>query len=139
MIRKLFDKTFWKFILVGIVNTLVGTCIMFGFYNLLGCSYWVSSAANYIVGSIVSYVLNKNFTFHNQDRGIKPLLRFTINITVCYFIAYGVAKPVVRFLLKTQSLSVQENWAMLVGMCLFVGLNYIGQRFFAFKTKSKER
>lgn len=28
---------------------------------------------------------------------------------------------------------VQENIAMLVGMCLFVGLNYIGQRFFVFK------
>ena len=34
-----FDKTFLRFILVGVVNTLFGTAIMFGFYNLLHLSY----------------------------------------------------------------------------------------------------
>ena len=29
--------------------------------------------------------------------------------------------------------SLRDNIAMLTGMCLFVGLNYLGQRFFAFK------
>ena len=64
---KLIDKTTIKFILVGIVNTLVGTGVMFLMYNLLHASYWISSASNYIIGSIVSYVLNKYFTFiHSQ-------------------------------------------------------------------------
>ena len=31
-IRKVLDITFWKFILVGIANTLFGTAIMFIFY-----------------------------------------------------------------------------------------------------------
>ena len=29
---KLFDKTFWKFIIVGVINTLVGTSVMFLMY-----------------------------------------------------------------------------------------------------------
>lgn len=135
MIRKLFDITFWKFILVGIVNTLVGTAVMFGCYNLLHLSYWVSSAANYVVGSVVSYFLNKNFTFRNKSKDPMVLVRFVINITVCYLLAYGIAKPLVRRILSASSVSVQENGAMLVGMCLFVGLNYLGQRFFAFREK----
>ena len=54
--QKLIDITTVKFLLVGVINTLVGTGTMFGLYNCLGCSYWVSSAGNYIVGSIaVSY------------------------------------------------------------------------------------
>ena len=32
-VKKIFDLTFWKFILVGIANTLFGTAIMFLFYN----------------------------------------------------------------------------------------------------------
>ena len=60
--QKLIDITTVKFLLVGVINTLVGTGTMFGLYNCLGCSYWVSSAGNYIVGSIVSYFLNKYFT-----------------------------------------------------------------------------
>ena len=135
MIRKLFDITFWKFILVGIVNTLVGTAVMFGCYNLLHFSYWVSSAANYVVGSVVSYFLNKNFTFRNKSKDPRVLVRFVVNITVCYLLAYGIAKPLVRRILSGSSVSIQENGAMLVGMCLFVGLNYLGQRFFAFREK----
>lgn len=129
---KIFDQTFWKFILVGVINTIVGTVIMFACYNLVGLSYWISSAANYIVGSLVSFYLNKHFTFKSTERGIKPVLRFIINIAICYFVAYGVAKPVVSHVLSEQSKSIQENGAMLVGMVLFVGLNYLGQRFFAF-------
>lgn len=39
--------------MVGVINTLVGTGVMFAAYNLLHLSYWVSSASNYVVGSIV--------------------------------------------------------------------------------------
>lgn len=68
LLTKLFDKTFWKFILVGIINTLFGTAVMFICYNVFHLSYWVSSASNYIFGSILSYFLNKRFTFQNNDR-----------------------------------------------------------------------
>ena len=133
MIKKWLDRTFWKFILVGIINTIVGTSVMFLCYNAFHLNYWVSSAMNYIIGSIVSYFLNKYFTFQNKQRSWKIVIKFIINISVCYLIAYGVAKPLVARILSGQSVTIQENGAMLVGMCLFVGLNYLGQRFFAFK------
>ena len=132
-LQKIFDKTFWKFIMVGIVNTLFGTAVMFSFYNLLHFSYWVSSAANYIFGSILSYFLNKHFTFQNKSRSWKTVLKFVVNISVCYLVAYGVAKPAVSCLFGDDSTPIRENGAMLVGMGLFVILNYFGQRFFAFK------
>ena len=46
--KKLMDPTMFKFLLVGVFNTLVGCGTMFLLYNLAGCSYWLSSAANYI-------------------------------------------------------------------------------------------
>ena len=54
-ICKCFDITTIKFILVGIVNTIVGTGVMFFLYNFCSVNYWIASASNYIVGSIVSY------------------------------------------------------------------------------------
>lgn len=135
-VAKFFDKTFWKFILVGVVNTLFGTAIMFGFYNLLHLSYWVSSAANYFFGSILSYFLNKYFTFKNTEKGAGTIIRFVINIALCYLIAYGAAKPLARLILSGASETVRDNVAMLVGMGLFVLLNYVGQRFFAFRERS---
>lgn len=133
MIKKFLDISFLKFVLVGVINTLVGTAVMFLCYNAFHCSYWFSSAMNYVIGSIVSYFLNKYFTFQNKERSWKIVIKFIINITVCYLIAYGVAKPLVAHVLSGQTVTIQENGAMLVGMVLFVILNYLGQRFFAFK------
>lgn len=129
------DKKLLKFIIVGCINTLVGTSIMFGLYNLAACSYWVSSVTNYVLTSILSYFLNKYFTFQNKERSWKQVFRFAINIAVCYVLAYGIAKPAVMFLLTGAGQKIQENVAMLVGMCLFTGFNYLGQRFFTFKEK----
>lgn len=134
-IAKFFDITFWKFILVGVVNTIVGTGIMFLFYNVFHFSYWVSSASNYIFGSILSYFLNKAFTFRSKVPAGKTLWRFVINISLCYIVAYGGAKPLARLIFSGASQTVQENLAMVAGMCFFVALNYIGQRFFVFKNK----
>lgn len=129
----LIDQKTIKFILVGIVNTLFGTAIMFGLYNLAGCSYWISSAANYFFGSILSFFLNKNFTFQNKDSLKNTVPKFIFNILICYLLAYGIAKPVALYALQNYPITVQENIAMFVGMCLFVGFNYLGQRYFAFK------
>lgn len=131
--NKIVDIVTLKFILVGVINTIVGTSVMFLSYNLLGLSYWVSSAANYIVGSVVSYFLNKYFTFQSKGRSLKEVVTFIINISVCYLIAYGMAKPLAYKVLEGYGQSLRDNVAMLIGMCLFVVLNYFGQRFVVFK------
>ena len=138
MIFKL-DGTIIRFIIVGVINTLVGTTSMFVFYNVFHLSYWISSASNYFFGSILSYFLNKSFTFKYGKTDFKSILRFTVNILVCYLLAYGIAKPVMRYLLSGYSISVQENVSMALGMVLFVGLNYLGQRFFAFKKDPEQQ
>ena len=134
-ILSLIDAKLLRFLIVGVINTLVGMAIMFGLYNLAHCSYWVSSATNYILTSILSFFLNKYFTFRNKEQSLAQVLRFIVNIAVCYGVAYGVAKPLCRALLANASVSVRDNVSMLVGMVLFTGLNYLGQRLFAFREK----
>ena len=134
---KVIDKTFIKFIIVGVINTIFGTAVMFTFYNLFHFDYWISSAANYFFGSILSYFLNKYYTFQYHKRSWRVIMKFTVNILVCYFVAYGVAKPLTLYILSSQPKVIQENVAMAVGMCLFVVLNYAGQRFWAFKKKDE--
>lgn len=111
MLKKIFDPTLFRFLLVGVVNTLVGYGVMFGLYNLAGLhlwgdpGYWISSAANYLVGSVVSFFLNKHFTFRSREKGPGVVLRFAANITVCWLLAYGLAKPAMGALLSGTALS----------------------------------
>ena len=133
--KKFFDPSMLRFLLVGVVNTLVGAGIMLLLYNLAGCSYWLSSAANYIVGGVVSYFLNKYYTFKNTERSWRQVLRFALNVAVCWLLAYGIAKPLALRLLAGFDEKLQTNAAMLAGLCLYTALNYLGQRFFAFRAK----
>ena len=65
------------------------------------------------------------------------MVRFVINIVVCYVLAYSIAKPVIEMLLKDISLSVSilEQLSMIFGMCIFIVLNYFGQKFYVFHKK----
>jgi len=134
---RIFSSTFVKFFIVGVINTIVGTAVMFLLY-WLGAGYWISSAANYIAGSIVSYFLNKYYTFKNSKRSPLQALWFTIHIGVCYYVSHAVAKPIGEWLLPGTSLEMQESVAMLIAMGLFVILNYFGQKYIIFPNRKKE-
>ncbi len=136
MNQKIIDETTIKFIFVGVVNTIIGTTIMFVSYNIFSLSYWISTALNYVIGSIFSFFLNKFFTFKNTEKSFSQVLRFICTIVFSYVIAYGFAKSCVSYFLSTQSLFIQENISMLVGMIVFTVINYFGQKFFTFFKKN---
>ena len=134
-ITEVFDKKLLKFLLVGIINTIVGSVIMFSLYNAAHLNYWISSACNYFFTSILSFFLNKYFTFGIRQWSVFMIIAFIANITLSYCIAYGIAKPAMNYFLKNSSLKIRENVAMFTGMCLFTGINYLGQRFVVFRKK----
>lgn len=134
-LKEKLDLEFVRFLIVGTINTVVGTSIMFIAYNVLGLSYWASSASNYFLASILSYFLNKYFTFKSKTKNKSEIFRFIINILVCYLLAYGIAQPLTQKLLSGASVVVRDNVSMVIGMVLYVFLNYFGQRIFVFKDK----
>ena len=134
---KLIDKQLLKFLLVGVINTVVGAGVMFLLYNLAHCDYWISSACNYVVGGILSYFLNKYFTFKNHEKSFKQIVLFIVNLTICYVIAYLGAKKAVYALFAAFPEKVRGNIALLTGMCLYTALNYFGQRLLVFSSRKK--
>ena len=133
----LFDRKLLKFIIVGVINTLTGSLIMFLLYNAAHFSYWVSSACNIISTSILSFFLNKYFTFSVKNWSFFMIAAFILTIAFSYFTAYGISKPLVNVLLKDSSVTIRENAALLTGMCIFTGINYLGQRLVVFRKKDE--
>ena len=86
----------------------------------------------------MSFFLNKYFTFRNRERSWAQVLRFALTVAACWLIAYGIAKPLTLRLLAEAGEKLQTNAAMVVGMGLYTVLNYLGQRFFAFKSSKSE-
>ena len=134
-LKKFFSNQAVRFLMVGAINTLVGTGIMFLLLNLTPTPYWLCVAANYITGGIVSYFLNKYFTFRNNEKSFKQVVLFVAVVAVCALLAHGIAKPLVFKLLAGKSESLQKNISALAGTVLYTILNFVGQKFIAFKKK----
>ena len=119
--------------LVGVINTLMGWVIMAVLYNLVHMNYWLSSGISYFIGSVFSYHANSRMTFkvENKDRGLP--WRFAVNIIVCYLIAFSVAQPLMEKILAAQPKVVVDNVAMFLGMCMFIVMNFFGQKIFVFR------
>lgn len=131
--KNFINKEFFRFLIVGCLNTVLGVGVMFALYNLAGCSYWFSSAMNYIAGGTLSYFLNRRFTFKASFDGVFQILRFALCVLVSYIIAYGLAKPLVLVILTESSQKVSENVAMAIGAVFYTLINYYAQKLFAFK------
>lgn len=136
-IKKILSLEQSRFVIVGIMNTIIGAAAMLIAYNVFHLGYWISSAMDYIIGSIFSYFANKHFTFKSEKKSMAEVVRFVINIVVCYFVSYSVAKPMMVTVLRDISLSVAilEQLSMFFGMGIFMVLNYFGQKFFVFRKK----
>ncbi len=129
---KLIDKSIPKFLLVGVGNTLLSMVLMFA---LEGLGYWPSTAIAYLAGAVISFFLNRYFTFQSQEKLGKSAAKFALNVVVCYVVGYGLAKLLVGGAPPLTALPViwWERISKLVGMGLYTVLNYFGQRFFAFQ------
>lgn len=128
-----------KFIMVGFGNTIIGMTAIFIFYDLCGFGYWLASSLGFGVGSIWSYFLNKYFTFQYKEKNIKIVIKFIINTTICYVVAYAIAKPLTTYLLSHLlsdiSQKIVEQIALVIGMGIYIILNFFGQKFVCFKQK----
>ena len=133
--KKLIDPSMWKFLLVGAANTLLSMVVMF---LLEGLGYWPSTAIAYVAGAVLSFFLNRSFTFKSKAAFWPSMLKFAVNVAVCYLIAYSVAQPLVTLALSRTAIAPlwQERAAKVCGMGLYTVINYFGQRFFAFRNKS---
>ncbi|KAF5053348.1 GtrA-like protein [anaerobic digester metagenome] len=136
IIRSFFDPSFLKFLMVGGCNFFLSMGIMFLLYEQFALGYWLSSVISFTLCSIISFVCNRRFTFQSSAPLPSAAFRFAVVIAVCYFIAFGVAKPLVgyvnvRFYLQ-YSHEVTDRISMLFAQVIFTGLNFIGQRFWTF-------
>ncbi len=145
--KSLFDIKMWKFLLVGVANTVFNWVIVFVLLQFAGFTTLAATAVSTVLASILSYLLNRFFTFRYRGDNLQSILRFALNIVVCYILGYGIALFVIYPLLP----GVEADWskilsilsgekatkwdylAAIFGSCLFTGFNYLGQRFFAFR------
>ena len=133
--KELFDSKLQRFIIAGFATTIVGSAIMLFLYNMTNLSYWAASAFSYVLTSVLGFLLNKYYTFKVRKWSVFMILSYILVIAASYFFAFGISRPIINFLLINNPVKIRENIALFSGMCVFTGINYLGQRFLVFKNQ----
>ena len=106
--------------------------------SLLGAlGYWGSTALMFAVCSVFSFIFNRKYSFQSKAPLLQSAVRFTVVIAVCYLVSFGLSDFLVPWVVDAFAWPISTEWvtriAMLVAQVIFTGMNYIGQRLWAFK------
>lgn len=125
-----------RFLLVGILNTIIGLSSMFILFNLFDWSYWLATFTGNTIGTVISYILNRSFSFNSTVNHSEAFPRFLMVIVLCYTVSYSASGAAAKFITIPEWASEMlssEELCILFGSVLYTITNYIGQKGFVFR------
>jgi putative flippase GtrA len=127
-------NSFFRFALVGAINTIAGLTVTFILLNGLHMDYWISTFTGNTLGAAVSFLLNRNFTFKSSTPFGKGALRFTAVILVSYFSSYSLSDCLINYINADLYNTFSPNEAsVMLGAIFYTVSNYIGQKYIVFR------
>jgi putative flippase GtrA len=118
-------KQFSRFLLVGFANTALGYAVIFGCMYLGGLTPELSNAVGYLVGLVVSYFLNRHFTFRSARRRSTEFVRFVIVFLTAYTANLIVLVVLVRGLGSHAALSQVVAGVVYIGTAYLLNKRYV--------------
>jgi len=113
---------------VGVINTGLGYAVIFACMYLLGLGAVASNVAGYAVGLIVSYSLNRTFTFRSTGARRAEMVRFLVIFLLAYLANLGVLVALVH------TFKLHEGLAQVVSGVVYFGLSYLLNKYYVFRT-----
>lgn len=122
-----------RYALVGLVNTMVGLGVIYFAMYFLEFSDVRANALGYLVGVIVSFLLNRQWTFRDTGPIGPALARFLAVLLVAYCANLGSVLALVELA------AVNRYLAQAAGVLPYVVVGYLGSRYFAFRAPEDSR
>jgi putative flippase GtrA len=121
-----------KYLLVGIINTIVGYGIIF-FLMFLGVSPEISNIVGYAVGISVSYVLNKIYTFQSKAHPKKEFPKFVLSLLASYTLNF------LTLVLCIHILKINPYISQIISGAVYTVSGFVFLKYFAFRGSKDER
>ena len=120
-------KQFFKFIGVGLINTLLCFIAFAILTDIFSINDKVANVIGYIIGVTNSYILNKFWTFKSKDFQLKEFILFVIIFLFSLGLQLGV------YVLMKDHLYFHKYIAFVFGMGAYTLSNFILNKLFTFK------
>ena len=123
------SKQLFRFVVVGVVCTLINFGVFYLLFALLGINYLFSSASGFIAGVIFGYPINRLWTFEVAKAGggsfFKYLMVYLLSLAISLLL---MALLVQRFGMRAEIANI---------ICIFVTTctNFLGIKLAVFNSK----
>lgn len=115
-----------RFVAVGAVATVVHYTILIALVELGGAAPVLSTTAGYAAGTVVSYILNRRYTFKSNAPHLASFPKFVALNAVGMLLNGAIVAALISF-------GVWYLLAQVIATGLVLIWNFLGARFFAFR------
>ncbi len=114
----LFEKEFWKFNIVGIVNTINYYILYLLFKEVFQMNYMTAHLLGFFISMIGSFYLNSYFTYRT-----KPTLKKFLQFPLTYVVNILVSTLAIYILV--QLLSIHDNIAPIIATIIAIPFTFL--------------
>lgn len=156
ILKKIFDKTFIIYVVLGFLNYGICNAIMLLLHNGFGLAETPSLIVEFALQTMVSFLLNRYVTFRGIPISKYWPLMFFVSVGASYLLAKVLLLQLFKYLItlpffiaiadfvqaivaKTADPAVfRDSLVMLACTFVYCVVNYVGQRYYVFKPQNRE-
>ena len=121
-----------KYLLVGIINTIVGYGIIF-FLMFASISPEISNIIGYVIVILVSYALNKIYTFQSKAHPKKEFPKFVLSLLASYTLNF------LTLILCIHIFKINPYISQIISGAVYTISGFVFLKYFAFRGSKDER
>lgn len=126
---------FIKFGTVGAINTVLSYAITNGAYYLLHLHEQISNIIAFVITVFISFMLNGRFVF-TENKEERNFWKSLLKVYASYSIT-GVFLTAILLYIEEELLGIPHYIATLMNLLVTIPLNFILNKFWAYKEKGK--
>lgn len=126
-------KQLIRFVTVGVLNTILGYCVIFAFMYLFKFSPEVSNFIGYLVGLVASYFLNRIYTFNSKQDRRSEVFKFISVFIMAYALNFAV------LLILIHVIYFHEGVSQLIAGFFYVIASFVMNKYYVFKIPKRVR
>ena len=129
-IIKLTKKKEIRFLIVGVLNTIVGYAL-YALFLSMDFHYLLANTIATILAVIHSYLWHRFYTFRSNDKAVKEIIRFASVYLVSYIVG------MITLTIFKQTLHINVYVAGLLNTFILTIISYVGHNNFSFKDRKE--
>lgn len=123
---------FSKFVIVGIIRTIMGMVIVFIPYNVWGVNYILCNVVGYSVALVTGFIMHRKWAFESQNRWTNEIIPYLATFGL------GFLVNMILLLIFAEKLGMNKNISLVIASGGFTLTNYLGNKLWTFrKIKAK--